>query len=88
MKLNFGNHEALVEAIKRIGTRTGWFGDTFAEGTKRAAEIIGGDAYKYANHIKGMELPGYDLRTLTDCCFRLFCFVPWSLPPKVWSLFA
>jgi aldehyde:ferredoxin oxidoreductase len=64
LKLNFGNHEALVEAIKRIGTRTGWFGDTFAEGTKRAAEIIGRDAYKYANHIKGMELPGYDLRTL------------------------
>ena len=64
LKLNFGNHEALVEAIKRIGTRTGWFGDTFAEGTKRAAEIIGRDAYKYANHIKGLELPGYDLRTL------------------------
>ena len=63
LKLNFGNHEALVEAIKRIGTRTGWFGETFAEGTKRAAEIIGRDAYKYANHIKGMELPGYDLRT-------------------------
>jgi aldehyde:ferredoxin oxidoreductase len=64
LKLNFGNHEALVEAIKRIGTRTGWFGDTFAEGTMRAAKIIGKDAYKYANHIKGMELPGYDLRTL------------------------
>ena len=64
LKLNFGNHEALVEAIKRIGTRSGWLGDTFAEGTKRAAEIIGGDAYKYANNIKGMELPGYDLRTL------------------------
>ncbi|PVX25530.1 MAG: aldehyde ferredoxin oxidoreductase, partial [Candidatus Bathyarchaeum sp.] len=45
LKLNFGNHEALVEAIRRIGTRTGWFGDTFAEGTKRAAEIIGKDAY-------------------------------------------
>ncbi len=64
IKLNFGNHAALIEAIKRIGTRNGWFGDTFAEGTKRAGEIIGRDAYKYANHIKGMELPGYDLRTL------------------------
>jgi aldehyde:ferredoxin oxidoreductase len=42
----------------------GWLGDTLAEGTKRAAEIIGKDAWKYANHIKGMELPGYDLRTL------------------------
>jgi len=64
LKLNFGNHEALVEAIKRIGTRTGWLGDTFAEGSKRAGEIIGRGAEKYANHIKGLELPGYDLRTL------------------------
>ena len=64
MDLSFGNHEALIEAIKRIGTRTGWLGDTFAEGSKRAGEIIGKGAEKYANHIKGLELPGYDLRTL------------------------
>jgi len=64
LDLNFGNHEALVETIKRMGTRKGWLGDTLAEGSMRAAEKIGKDAYKYANHIKGMELPGYDLRTL------------------------
>ena len=64
MDLNFGNHEALIETIKKIGTRDGWLGDILAEGTKRAAEKIGKGAKKYANHIKGLELPGYDIRGL------------------------
>ena len=64
LDLSFGNHEALVEMIKRIGTRTGWLGNVLAEGTMRAAKEIGKGAEKYANHIKGLELPGYDLRTL------------------------
>ena len=64
MDLSFGNHEALIEMVKKIGTRDGWLGDVLAEGTKRAAEKIGKGAEKYANHIKGLELPGYDLRGL------------------------
>jgi aldehyde:ferredoxin oxidoreductase len=64
LDLRFGNAEALVEMIKRIGSRKGWLGDVLAEGTMRAAEKIGKGAVKYANHIKGLELPGYDLRTL------------------------
>ena len=64
MDLNFGSHEALIEMIKKIGTRDGWLGDILAEGTKRAAEKIGKGAEKYANHIKGLELPGYDIRGL------------------------
>jgi aldehyde:ferredoxin oxidoreductase len=62
--LRFGNAEALIAIIHKIGKREGWLGNALAEGCARAAEIIGGDAYKYACHIKGLELPGYDLRTL------------------------
>jgi len=62
--LRFGNAEALIAIIHKIGKREGWLGNILAEGTARAAELIGGDAYKYACHIKGLELPGYDLRTL------------------------
>jgi len=62
--LRFGNAEALIAIIHKIGNREGWLGNALAKGVARAAEIIGGDAYKYANHIKGLELPGYDLRTL------------------------
>ena len=64
LDLRFGNAEALVETVKRMGSRKGWLGDVLAEGTMRAAEKIGKGAVKYANHIKGLELPGYELRTL------------------------
>jgi aldehyde:ferredoxin oxidoreductase len=62
--LRFGNAEALIALIHKIGKREGWLGNVLAEGVAKAAEIIGGDAPKYACHIKGLELPGYDLRTL------------------------
>lgn len=62
--LSFGNAEALIAIIHKIGKREGWLGNALAEGVEKAAEIIGGDAPKYACHIKGLELPGYDLRTL------------------------
>ncbi|MCK5628234.1 aldehyde ferredoxin oxidoreductase family protein [Candidatus Bathyarchaeota archaeon] len=64
LDLSFGNGDAVVELVKRIGKREGWLGDVLAEGTKRAAEKIGKGAEKYACHIKGLELPGYDLRSL------------------------
>jgi aldehyde:ferredoxin oxidoreductase len=47
-----------------MGSRKGGVGDVLAEGTMRAAEKIGKGAVEYANHIKGLELPGYELRTL------------------------
>jgi aldehyde:ferredoxin oxidoreductase len=64
VNLSFGNHEALVEAIKRIGEGKGWFGEVLGQGTKLASEKIGKAANKYANHMKGLELYGYDLRSL------------------------
>ncbi len=63
LELKFGNHEAMLEMIKRISTRDG-FGDVLAEGVKIAADKIGKDAPKYAVHIKGVEMTGYDIRGL------------------------
>jgi len=63
LELEFGNHEAMLEMIKRISLREG-IGDTLAEGVKIAAEKIGKDAAKYAVHIKGVEMTGYDIRGL------------------------
>jgi aldehyde:ferredoxin oxidoreductase len=61
--LEFGNFEAIVETVHRMGKRDG-LGDILAEGVKRAAEKIGKGAEKYANHIKGLEMTGYDIRGL------------------------
>jgi len=63
LELNFGNHEAMLEMIKRISLREG-LGDVLAEGVKLAAEKIGKDAPNYAVHIKGVEMTGYDIRGL------------------------
>ncbi len=64
LDLHFGNADNLVETVRRMGSRKEWLGDVLAEGTMRAAEKIGKGAERYANHIKGLELPGYALRTL------------------------
>ncbi len=63
LELNFGNSDAMVEMVKKISLREG-FGDVLAEGVRLAAEKIGNDAQKYAVHIKGMEMTGYDIRGL------------------------
>jgi len=63
IEARFGNHEALVKLIEKIGKREG-IGDILAEGVKFAAEKIGKGAEKLAQHIKGVEVTGYDLRCL------------------------
>ena len=59
----FGNQEALVQLIEKISKREG-VGDILAEGVKIAGEKIGKGAEKLAQHIKGVEVTGYDLRCL------------------------
>ena len=59
--LCFGNGAAMVEFVKKIGLRQG-YGDVLADGVKKAAERIGKGSEKYAMHVKGLELPAYDVR--------------------------
>ena len=61
LELNFGNHEAMVKLIEMMSLREG-IGDILADGTRMAAEKIGNGSDKYAMHVKGLELPGYDDR--------------------------
>ncbi|MCW3984302.1 MAG: aldehyde ferredoxin oxidoreductase family protein [Candidatus Bathyarchaeota archaeon] len=60
---HFGNANAVINLIEKIGKREG-IGDILAEGVKVAAEKIGKNAYELAQHIKGLEVTGYDLRCL------------------------
>ncbi len=61
IEVNFGNHEAMITIIKQMAFREG-IGDILADGTKAAAERIGKGSAKYAMHVKGLELPAYDVR--------------------------
>jgi aldehyde:ferredoxin oxidoreductase len=59
----FGNAEAMVQLVEKIGRREG-VGELLADGVKVASEKIGNGAEKLAQHIKGVEVTGYDLRAL------------------------
>ena len=55
LKLEWGNHAALVELIGKIAHREG-IGALLAKGSREAARILGRGSEKYAIHIKGQEL--------------------------------
>src|SRR5499433_3616597 len=61
--LRFGDAGALMRALAEIGAREG-LGDLLAEGSRRAAERVGAGSAEFAPHVKGLELPGYEPRTM------------------------
>ncbi len=61
IELKFGNHRAMVDMLRLMAYREG-FGDLLSDGSRIAAERLGRDAEKYTMHVKGLELPGYDVR--------------------------
>jgi len=63
IEANFGNSEALIQLLEKMGKREG-IGDILAEGVRIAGKKIGEGAEKLAQHIKGLEVTGYDLRCL------------------------
>lgn len=63
LDLRFGNHQAIIEMIKKIAFKDG-IGKILAEGSLGAAKKIGRGAEKYVMAVKGLEMPGYDPRGL------------------------
>ena len=60
---HFGDGAGLLALLDDVAHRRG-LGDLLAEGSRRAAETLGGDASDFACHVKGLELPGYEPRAL------------------------
>jgi aldehyde:ferredoxin oxidoreductase len=61
--LRFGDATALLRALDEIGAREG-LGELLSHGSRRAAEVVGQGSAAFAPHVKGLELPGYEPRTL------------------------
>ena len=61
LDLRFGNDEAMLTLIRLIAFREG-IGDLLADGVRVASEKIGKGTDRYAMHVKGLELPAYDVR--------------------------
>ncbi len=59
--LRFGNARAMVQMIHLIAHREG-LGDLLAEGSSRAARVIGGEALLFTVEVKGQELAMHDPR--------------------------
>ena len=61
--LRFGDGESLLRALSEIieGSK---FGQLLAQGSRRMAGVIGHDSIDFAPQVKGLEIPGYEPRTL------------------------
>ena len=59
--LNWGDGKAMIRIVEAMGKREG-FGAILSLGTRKAAEIIGHGAERYAIHVKGLDLPAHDPR--------------------------
>jgi aldehyde:ferredoxin oxidoreductase len=69
-QLRFGEASALLEIIPAIAERHS-LGELLAEGSRRAAIAIGNGSEYWAMHVKGLELPGYEPRSLKSMALGL-----------------
>jgi aldehyde:ferredoxin oxidoreductase len=70
LDLRFGHGAGVLAAIHAIAHRQG-VGALLAEGSKRAAQETGRDSAYWAMHVKGLELPGYEPRSLKTLALGL-----------------
>ena len=61
LHLTFGNGDAMLAMLEKNCRREG-FGAVLAEGTRRAAQMIGKGAERFAIEVKGLEVPAHDPR--------------------------
>jgi aldehyde:ferredoxin oxidoreductase len=70
LDLRFGQSEGVLAAIAAIAERDG-IGALLAEGSRRAALEVGAESSYWAMHVKGLELPGYEPRSLKTMALGL-----------------
>ena len=68
--LRFGSGEELLECIRLIAERKG-IGDLLAEGSLRASQAVGQGSDAWAMQVKGLEMPGYEPRSLKTMALGL-----------------
>ena len=61
IELTWGNIEAALQMVKKIGMREG-IGNLLAEGSAKAAQMIGKGSEEFVVAVKGLELPAHDPR--------------------------
>jgi aldehyde:ferredoxin oxidoreductase len=74
LELRFGDGDAMVKLAEMIAARAG-LGNILAEGTRRAAQSIGGGAEQFVMAVKGMEMGMHEPRLKFGLGLG-FCVVP------------
>ena len=64
LDLEFGNPEAMLEAVEMIAHKKGELGELLGDGVKEAARKLGKGSDKWAIHVKGMPPAGFEVRAL------------------------
>jgi aldehyde:ferredoxin oxidoreductase len=70
LDLRFGQPDAVLASIAAIAERRE-IGALLAEGTRRAAREIGAESMRWAMQVKGLEMPGYEPRSLKTMALGL-----------------
>ena len=70
IELKFGNTEAILPILYMISNREG-IGDLLADGCLRAAKAVGSNSEDWAMQVKGLEMPGYEPRSLKTMALGL-----------------
>ncbi len=65
LDLSWGNAEAVIALVEKIGRREG-IGDLLSNGVRFMAQRLGGEAWKFAVEVKGLELAYHDPRALSS----------------------
>ena len=68
--LRFGDEQALMACLQSIAERRG-IGDLLADGSYKASQAIGHGSADWAMHVKGLEMPGYEPRSLKTMALGL-----------------
>ena len=71
LDLRFGNAPALLECLERIATRNGKLGQLLSDGSRHASSVLGRGSDYWAMHVKGLEMPGYEPRSLKTMALAL-----------------
>ena len=70
LDLCFGNGDALLRTLEDMGHRRG-IGNLLAEGSRAAAAVVGSGSEAWAMQVKGLEMPGYEPRSLKTMALGL-----------------
>ena len=71
LDLSFGNPEIILTCLESISNKSDKLGNLLAEGSRGAAEALGRNSQDWAMHVKGLEMPGYEPRSLKTMALAL-----------------